>query len=325
MARPLRLEFEDAIYHVLARGNERQPVFRSERDREQFLSLLERSCGRYEVSLLVFVLMGNHFHLVAQTHRGNLSRWMHWLMTSYTIWFNWRHGRSGHLFQGRFKSFLVEKGSYLLELSRYVHLNPVRGKVLGRGEVSERRARLRKYPWSSYGIYAGLSKGFGFVRQEMVWGEMGRPGRERAVRYRRFVEQGLIREVTNPFAAVQWQAVLGGESFAQRVRDRINQVGEGHKEVTALRRARAGALSAQGVLAAVAKAYGVGTKELTGSARHGWDARNVAMWILWEKCGLSQGQIGQLFGGMKYGAVAQRLRRLKPKSRQRAEALLEQM
>lgn len=90
MARPLRIEFEDAIYHLTAPGNERQRVFREEYDREQFLTLLARSCERYEVSVLVFVLMGNHFHLGVQTHRGNLSRWMHWLMVSYRSWFNWR-------------------------------------------------------------------------------------------------------------------------------------------------------------------------------------------------------------------------------------------
>ncbi len=120
MARPLRIEFEGAIYHLCARGNERRKVFRDERDRVQFLELLEGSAERYQVSVLAFVLMGNHFHLVAQTRRANLSRWMHWLMVSYTVYFNRRHRRSGHLFQGRYKGFVVGAGKehYLLGLSR---------------------------------------------------------------------------------------------------------------------------------------------------------------------------------------------------------------
>src|SRR5207253_6535646 len=103
-----------------------------------------------------------------QTRRGNLSRWMHWLMMSYTMYFNWRHGRSGHLFQGRYKSFLVEGGEYLLGLSRYIHLNPVRGAALGSGTAVERRRRLRNFRWSSYRGYAGLEKPWAFVEEMMV-------------------------------------------------------------------------------------------------------------------------------------------------------------
>ena len=261
MARPLRIEFEDAIYHVTARGNERRPVFRAEADRREFTALLERACARFEVSLLVFVLMGNHFHLVAQTHRGNLSRWMHWLLVSYTTWFNWRYDRSGHLFQGRYKSFLVEEGEYLLGLSRYLHLNPVRGKVLGEGSPAERRMRLRDYVWSSYRGYAGLAAPLPFVREEMVLAEMGGPRRGRALRYRRFVEEGLLREIASPLEAVQWQAVLGSESYARRIQDRMSELRAGREEVTALRRGTR-VLRPEAVLRVVAKHYGIPVRRL---------------------------------------------------------------
>src|SRR6266576_4491074 len=172
MARPLRLECEAGIYHLLGRGNARQRIFAGERDQAEFMRLLKTSAKRFEVAVIAFVLMGNHFHLVAQTRRANLSRWMHWLMVSYTVYFNWRHARSGHLFQGRYKSFLVEGGEYLLGLSRYVHLNPVRGTVLGAGTPAQRRDRLRGYRWSSYGGYAGLKEQFDFVEEELVLGEL---------------------------------------------------------------------------------------------------------------------------------------------------------
>jgi REP element-mobilizing transposase RayT len=110
MARPLRIEFEDAIYHLCARGNARQAIFRDEQDRSRFVELLSASAQRFDAAILCFVLMGNHFHLVAQTHRPNLRRWMHWLLVSYTVYFNRRHRLSGHLFQGRYKSFLVQEG-----------------------------------------------------------------------------------------------------------------------------------------------------------------------------------------------------------------------
>src|SRR5438552_15486051 len=115
--------------------------------------------------------MGNHFHLVAQTRRPNLRRWMHWLLVSYSVYFNRRHRSSGHLFQGRYKRFLVQEGDYLLGLSRYVHLNPVRGVSLGRGSPAERRKRRRAFKSSSYRGYAGLSAPLTLLRAAMVLDE----------------------------------------------------------------------------------------------------------------------------------------------------------
>ena len=175
MVRPLRIEFEEAIYHLTARGNRRERIFAGDADRAHFLKLLARSLPRYEVELHAYVLLPNHFHLLVRTKRANLSRWMHWVMVAYTVFFNRRHGKVGHLFQGRYKSLLVEEGSYFLELSRYLHLNPVRGKVLGAGDPMERRERLRDYPWSSYRGYAGLGEQAEIVTEELVLGEMN-PG-----------------------------------------------------------------------------------------------------------------------------------------------------
>ena len=160
---------------------------------------------------------------------------MHWLLVSYTTWFNWRYERSGHLFQGRYKSFVVEEGDYLLTVSRYVHLNPVRGVSLGEGTPGERRERLRGYEWSSYAGTAGLKEAFGFVQPALVLGEMGGAApRDQKLRYRSFVEEGLTREIESPLAAAQWLAALGSESFVQRLKDRW----AGHKEKGESRRRR---------------------------------------------------------------------------------------
>jgi putative transposase len=310
MARPLRIEFEDAIYHLFARGNARQPIFHDGQDCARFVRLLEESAQRFESAILCFVLMGNHFHLVAQTHRPNLRRWMHWLLVSYTVYFNRRHRSSGHLFQGRYKSFLVQEGDYLLGLSRYVHLNPVRGVSLGRGTPSERRKRLRAFRWSSYRGYAGLDTPFPFVKEEMVMEELRGPKRAERLRYRRFVEEGLVREIENPFEAVRWQAVLGDESFVQKLRDRLKGLHKQRREITALRKA-APSIDAEKILERVAKRYQADPKRLVARDEWGLKARNIAMWMIWESGSKSLREIGELFGGLDYAAVAQRIRRIR--------------
>lgn len=161
MARPLRIEFPDALYHVTSRGNEQRPIFSDDVDRKMFLTFLGQAVQRFGWSLTAWVLMTNHFHLVIQTPEANLSRGMHWLNGTYAGWFNRRHGRSGHLFQGRFHSFLVEKETYLRELLRYVVLNPVRAKMVARPE---------DYLWSSYRSTAGLEAADNWLHVSSILG-----------------------------------------------------------------------------------------------------------------------------------------------------------
>ena len=146
MARPLRLEFPDALYHVTSRGNEKRTIFRSDRDRKAFLDFLGKAAKRFGWSVTAYVLMTNHFHLVIQTAEPNLSRGMHWFNSAYVGWFNRIHKRCGHLYQGRFKAFLIEKEAYFAEVLRYVVLNPVRAHMVERPE---------EHKWSSYRATAG--------------------------------------------------------------------------------------------------------------------------------------------------------------------------
>lgn len=132
MTRPPRYDLPHTFYHVLSRGNERKTIFENEGDHEKFLMLLGRLPERFGLEVWSYVLMGNHYHLILKNRDGNLSRGMQWLGTSYTSYFNWKWGRSGHLFQGRFKSFVVEEESYLRQLILYVHRNPLRGGLVER-------------------------------------------------------------------------------------------------------------------------------------------------------------------------------------------------
>ena len=312
MARPLRIEFEGALYHVTARGNVRQKLFWDEKDRAKFVQLLVSSLTRYDVALHAYVLMGNHYHLIAETRRANLGRWMHWLSTAYTVYFNWRHGRVGHLFQGRYKSIVVEAEGYLLSLSRYVHLNPVRGQVIGRGNPVERRKRLRNWHWSSYLGYSGLAKPEAWVQEERILGELGGPRARARLRYRRFVEEGLVREIENPLEAVQWQTALGREHFLQRLKDRLEKPLKQDKEVPAIRLLQA-RKDAGPILDVVAKAYGCTKKDLLRAGGRGNEGRAVAMVLVWDCCGMTLGEVTSLFGAPGYTAAAQMIRRTREK------------
>src|SRR5690348_15741607 len=147
MARALRTDFAGALHHVTSRGNEKRPIFFDDDDRLTFLKFLGEAVRRFGWSLTAYVLMTNHFHHVIQTPEANLSRGMHWLNTTYVCWFNRRHNRSGHLYQGRFKAVLIEKDTYFMEVLRYVALNPVRAGMVPRPE---------DYRWSSYRATVGL-------------------------------------------------------------------------------------------------------------------------------------------------------------------------
>ena len=147
MARPLRIQYPGAWYHVTSRGNERKAIFRSKKDRERFLSYLESAHNRYGAIVHVYCLMKNHYHILLETPRSNLSQILHHINGAYTSYFNAKSERSGHLFQGRYKAILVEKDAYCQELSRYIHLNPVRAGLV---ESSS------EFPWSSYPYYIGL-------------------------------------------------------------------------------------------------------------------------------------------------------------------------
>ena len=163
MARPLRIQYADALYHVTCRGNERRTIFRDDHDKNVFLELLNDGLKTYTIILYCYVLMDNHFHLLLETPLANLSEFMRWLNITYTSHYNRRHKRTGHLYQGRYKSILVEKKSYLHIVSRYIHLNPARTRQEGKLPLSEKKKYLRTYAWSSLTGYISESRRNGTI------------------------------------------------------------------------------------------------------------------------------------------------------------------
>ncbi|MCR4404247.1 MAG: transposase [Candidatus Acetothermia bacterium] len=205
MARPLRIEFPGAVYHVTSRGNALEEIYRDDADREAFLDVLAQAVERFHWLCHAYCLMGNHYHLLVETLQPTLSRGMRHLNGVYTQWFNRRHQRVGHLFQGRFKAILVEKEAYLLELCRYVVLNPVRAKLV--------RA-ANGWPWSSYRATAGLAEPPPFLTTDWVLGQFSEDREEAQRRYRRFVAAGKGVAVWHE---LKGQIYLGSDAFIEQL------------------------------------------------------------------------------------------------------------
>jgi REP element-mobilizing transposase RayT len=270
MARPLRIEFPNAIYHVMARGNARQTLFHDDEEYGHFLEGLARTVGRCDWKLLAFACMPNHVHLLVQTPQANLSRGMQYLLSGYANWYAKRYHRSGHLFQGRFRGELIEDETYFWAVSRYLHLNPVRGK---RPLVSH----PRDWRWSSYPGYADRRGRVDWVCYDAVYrawqGEMGGPQAE--VAYRRFVETGLTEPPENPLRKAVHGWLLGSAAFVQRIREQMERPAH-EDQVPAARRLRN--VDPARVLDAVAADYGVSTESFR-QRRSGDQARDVAAWL----------------------------------------------
>jgi hypothetical protein len=189
----------------------------------------------------------------------------------------------------------------------------------------QRRKRLRDFKWSSYPGYSGLTKAFAFADETIVLDELVGTGSAARLRYRRFVEEGLLREIENPFHAVKWQAALGSEGFLRKIRDGVRKLHKERREITSLRKAIEFP-SPAAILSKVARKFNVKPERLTSATEHGLEARNVAIWVISESCGIKLREIGEIFGGLHYSAVAQRIRRTRDSySQKSARALIAEM
>lgn len=208
MSRALRIEYQGAVYHVLSRGNEKATVFLSDDDRTAFIRTLAKASSRYNLVCHAYCLMENHYHLLVETPDGNLSRGMHYLNGVYTQKFNGMHKRVGHLFQGRYKAILIEKDAYLLQLTRYIVMNPVRAGLV------EDPALWR---WSSYRATANLEPSPEFLCTDWILRQFKDGVRPAHAGYSEFV----VSEQTNPLAELGGGVVLGSEAFIERFREQL--------------------------------------------------------------------------------------------------------
>ena len=228
MARPLRIEYDGALYHVTSRGNEQKPIFKHDADRELFLNTLFHVTQRFHWVCHAYCLMNNHYHLVIETPEGNLSKGMRQLNGVYTQAFNRRHARVGHLFQGRFKAILVQKDSHFLAVCRYVVLNPVRAKAVNRpGE----------WKWSSYRATIGQAPIPDCLKTDEILSQFGVRRSLAREKYREYVRETIGAPAI--WEELKGQSILGTDGFAAALTDHVaskNTVKEIPKEQRLLAR-----------------------------------------------------------------------------------------
>jgi REP element-mobilizing transposase RayT len=227
MSRQLRIEYEGAYYHVTSRGNEQKAIFVDDKDKVVFLEILDKGFDRFRFFIHTFCLMTNHYHLLLETPGGNLSKIMHFVNTSYSTYFNRTHKRVGHLFQGRFKSILIEACSYARELSRYIHLNPVRAEIV---RIPE------EFPWSSYREFLADRKPAKWLRTDFVFRLFSENEDHARTQYKDYVYQGIHQPCVNPLEGREHPAILGNEEFIEQIKKRFLRKLTSNRELPAIKR-----------------------------------------------------------------------------------------
>ncbi len=281
MSRALRLEYEGAVYHLTSRGNERAAIYRDDADRERFLQIVGSVASSLGWIVHAYCLMGNHYHLIVETPRGNLSAGMQRINGRYTHFFNRRHRRVGHLLQGRYKAIHFEKEEHLLELCRYVVLNPVRVRQVERAGA---------WPWSSYRATCGRVSAPKWL--EVDW-TLSRFSRRRAASrksYERFVVEG--RHAPSPWKKVRHQIYLGGESFLREMEARLKGATPG-EDIPERQRAPSPP-SIEAIRKAVARVFKVNESDL--SRRRGGEDKIAAIYLASALTGRPGAEVGRAFG-----------------------------
>ncbi len=319
MARHLRVEYPGAIYHVTCRmvgdwRTEKTYLFKDDADRYRFLDRMAERVEQYNIRLYLFVLMTNHFHLVFETPEANCSKFMQSLSTAYTVYYNLRHKRHGHLLDGRYKAKLVDGDDYLLALSRYVHLNPVQVSAQKDKPIEDRIKALRAYRWSSYPSYIGRRKALEFVTYGPLLGEMTGRKREWPKRYREFVETGLAETDDDFKVALKLSPrSIGSDDFRAWIDEQYQKRLKKHARPEDVSfRHTSTPLSANNVLAILAEIFKVDTAEFS-RRRHGSALRAVAARFLIRYAGLSQRDVADLLTIGSGSAVCKQLATLPSK------------
>lgn len=292
MARAWRIEFDGALYHVLSRGNEQRDIFLDDQDRTRFLETVGEMSERYEIDIFAYVLMSNHYHLLLKTNRSNLSKGMQWMGLSYTRRFNNRHFRSGHLFQGRFKSIIVENDAYLVRLSCYIHRNPLRANMV---------ERLAEYRWSSYPVYAYGHKGPEWLKTDVILSQFGglkshQAYREKVQRYSE-EEKRLLEDLKHGI-------ILGTSEFVKKLRGAFSP-GSAQKEIPQYRKIQrdvdpSDQINRAAAMLEVDMSFCRQSKRIPKEFKTN---RDLLVFCIWKTGLMTNEKIGELFG-MSYSSVS---------------------
>ena len=303
MARPLRIQYPGAVYHITCRGNDRKNIFRDNLDRKKMLGILVHSLMVYKVKLFSYILMDNHFHLLVETPLGNLSEFMRQFNITYTGYYNRRHKHIGHLYQGRYKSILVDKEAYLAVLSRYIHLNPVKVKGTLKLPIEERIKKLKGYQWSSLHGYININKRLSYIDYGMVLGEYGGDTEMARKKYKDLLYIELSKDVDIKDKIIG-QSIIGRAEFIEGVREKFIDK-DNIREIPAVKEIHR-YRSEEEIISAIKKETGKGLNELRQDKGI---YRQITMDLLYRHGGMKGEEIGKIFG-VGYTSVSQERRRL---------------
>lgn len=309
MSRPLRIQYPGAYYHVTCRGNEQRKIFRDAEDMNEFLRLLARSADIYEVQVLVYALMPNHFHLLICTPKGNLSEFMRHFNISYTGSFNRKYKRSGHLYHGRYKAFLIDKDNYLLEVSRYIHLNPLRMK--SKISLDERWQGILTSESTSLPGYLNKKNRKDFVYYTTISDYFDITGGTSSRGYKKFMAEGIAKDIPSPLEKGKGTGIIGENNFVEQIKQFFEKDRKGKKsrrEQPALRKLDRN-YTPENLIGSYLKLVSKTREELTSKGKQSAD-RAMLMEMLYRFCKITQPEIGKLLGGIDYSAVSQARKRL---------------
>ena len=308
MARPLRILYPNAFYHITCRGNDRRVIFRDDQDRTRFVERLRGALEIFSVRVHAYVLMSNHFHLIVETPKANLSEFMRQFNISYTVYYNRRHRRIGHLYQGRFKAIVVDKDSYLLELSRYVHLNPIRIKAKAQRPETERIREISRYRWSSLPGYLDGKRKDSWITYGAVLSYVDGSRQK----YAAFVQEGIRQGFATPWEDLLAQMVLGDRDFVEKLKGMKDAVIKGSaKDQPSYRMMQS--VEAEALIKQAADYFRLGEADLIRKRGRHRQERALVMELLHRYSGLKQRMIGERFGGLDEGLVSRDCRAIREK------------
>lgn len=305
MARPLRIQYPGAVYHITCRGNARQIIYKDNKDRKAFLEILNESQKIYGIKIYSYVLMINHYHLLLETPKGNLSDYMRHLNMRYTSHYNRRYKKVGHVFQGRFKGILVDKDTYLTILSRYIHLNPVKIKSMNKLPYTEKIKYLEKYKWSSLPGYLKKRKKQEFIDYDLVLEEYGGDNENGRKAYGAMISIDVSGQMDLKDKIVG-QSIIGREDFIESVLDRYLKKTPDVREQPSLRELH-GLRAKEEIVGVVQEETGKGLEEIKKGK--GFE-RIVLMDMLYRAGGLRGTEIGKMLD-VDYSTVSQGRKRLR--------------
>jgi putative transposase len=296
MTRPLRIEYPGAWYHVMNRGRRREAIYFGRDDYKSFLKILEQTCKLFYFEIHAYTLIRNHYHLLIRTPKGNLSRGMRHINGVYTQKFNKRHKIDGSLFRGRYKAILVEEDSYLLELVRYIHRNPLKANL---------EEKIGQYEWCSHKGYMKESQRESFLQIDTVLKKFGEYEKEAKREMRVFVEKEVPKKLLKRLDNVNWPAMLGGKEFKEKIKETIRGRKLEAREITGYRENACEKEKDADKIKRILESKQVVRNKARN--RKSAEERRTIIYLL--RCyGMSLKEIGKCMGGISYVAVSRQFK-----------------